>query len=175
MSKVAIENIDGEIGSNILIEEANTLANQIRTRAFEFFLERGQADGFSLDNWFRAERDLVQVPEANIIEKSGSFHLHIAVPGFNQKDLKVTALPNALIVSAESKYKHSERDDAFHLCAFGEKRLLRRFDLASAIDTQKVHATVDDGLLKVTALKLKKPPAELANVQTGTLPFFEDN
>ena len=110
MSNVANEKAEGGTAVSILINEASTLADQIRTRAFELFVDRGRVDGFSLDNWFAAERDLIQVPEAHLVEKDGSFHLHVAVPGFNEKDLKVTALPDALIISAESKHKHSAKE-----------------------------------------------------------------
>ena len=176
MSKVVVEKATGESESNLLLEEANTLANQVRKRAFEFFLERGQAEGFCLDNWFRAERDLFQVPEADVVEDGRAFHLHIAVPGFNQKDLKVTALPDALLVSAKSKHKHSDRSNTFHLCAFGEKRLFRRFDLPGSIDTHNVHATVEDGLLRVTAFKLDKPTTkDPMKMGMDEQPFFEDS
>ena len=174
MSKVTIDKAEGESASSILREEANTLADQIRQRAFELFVERGEADGFALDHWFRAERDLLQVPEAHMIEKDKSFHLHVAVPGLDEKDLKITALPNALIISAASKHKHSGINGDLHLCAFGDKRLFRRFDLSAPINTHKVHATVDNGLLKVTAFKQKKPVSELACVSGEAPPFFED-
>ena len=127
-------------------------------------MDRGSLDGFSLDNWFTAERDLIQIPEAHLVDKNGSFHLHIAVPGFSDKDLKVTALPNALIVSAESKHKHSRQDADLHLCAFGEKRMFRRFDLPGGINTDKVHARLDDGLLKISAVKLEQETSKAVAV-----------
>lgn len=156
MSNVAIKKAHGETAVGVVVEEANTLADEIRKRAFELFVDRGRVDGFSLDNWFTAERDLIQVPEAHLVDRDGSFHLHVAVPGFSEKDLKVTAMPDALIVSAESKHKHSSKEADLHLCAFGEKRMFRRFDLPAGIDTDKVHARLDDGLLKITALKLEQ-------------------
>jgi HSP20 family protein len=97
----------------------------------------------------------MQVPEAHLIEKHDSFQLHVAVPGFSEKEVKVTALPNALIVSADAKHKHSDKETGVHSCAFGEKRMFRRFELSSPINTDKVHAKLENGLLKLTAHKLE--------------------
>ncbi len=82
----------------------------------------------------------MQVPEGHLIEKDGSFQLHVAVPDFDEKDVKVTALPDALIVSADAKHKHSHNDAGRRFCSSGEKRMFRRFELPGLINTDKVHA-----------------------------------
>ena len=72
--------------------------------------------------------------------------------------MKVIALPDALIVSAEPKHRHSRN----HLAAIGAKRIFKRFDLPDSIDTGSVHATFENGLLRVTAVKLAKPKTKVA-------------
>ena len=156
MSNVAIEKAEHGTEAATVMKEASTVADHIRDRAFHLFLNRGGADGFDLDHWFQAEQELMQIPEAHLIEKHDSFHLHVAVPGFSEKDVKVTALPNALIISAQAKHKHSDKDFGTHqFCSFGEKRMFRRFELSAPINTDKVHARLENGLLKLTAHKLE--------------------
>jgi HSP20 family molecular chaperone IbpA len=154
MSNVAIEKAESGTDAAVVMREASTVADHIRNRAFHLFLDHGKTDGYDLENWFKAEQELMQVPEGHLIEKDESFQLHVAVPGFDEKDVKVTALPDALIVSADAKHKHSHNDAGFHSCSFGEKRMFRRFELPSLINTDKVHAKLENGLLKLTAHKL---------------------
>ena len=50
-------------------------------------------------------------------------------------------------MSAEPKHRHSKN----HLAAIGAKRIFQRFDLPNSIDTGSVHATFENGLLKIKA------------------------
>ena len=75
--------------------------------------------------------------------------------------MKVIAMPDALIVSAESKHRHSKN----HLAAIGAKRIFQRFNLPDSIDTGSVHATLENGLLKITA-KLAQPKVITAGTHT---------
>jgi Protein of unknown function (DUF2934) len=36
---------------------------RIRRRAYEFYEERGRVDGFALDDWLEAEREILRAPE----------------------------------------------------------------------------------------------------------------
>jgi HSP20 family molecular chaperone IbpA len=71
--------------------------------------------------------------------------------------LKVIATPDALIVSAEPKHRHSKN----HLAAIGAKRIFQRFNLPDSIDAGSVHATLENGLLTITA-KLAQPKVHTA-------------
>ena len=169
MSNLSIEKAERGTEAAIVMEEASTVADHIRDRAFHLFLNHGGGDGFDLENWFQAEQELMQVPQAHLVEKHDSFQLHIAVPGFSEKDVKVTALPNALIVSADAKHKHSNQDAGSHQhsCAFGEKRMFRRFELSAPINTDKVHARLENGLLKLTAHKLETSVSSAVTVSAA--------
>jgi HSP20 family molecular chaperone IbpA len=74
--------------------------------------------------------------------------------------LKVVAMPDALFVIAEAKHRHSKD----RLAAISAKKIFQRFDLPNTIDTGSVHATLENGLLKVTA-KLVQPKANAASTQ----------
>jgi HSP20 family protein len=171
MSNVAVEKVS-ENGNDFrsLIEETTALAERIRDRAFQIFQSRGRADGFSLDDWFKAERDLMLVPEADLVEKDGAHHLSVSVPGFDEKDLRITALPEALIIRADSrhehsKHEHSKEDGNLHFCDFSEKSLFRRFDLPARIDSDKVTARLDKGVLRIdapTAVKAASKPVAVS-------------
>jgi HSP20 family molecular chaperone IbpA len=147
MSKVIIERPEtaGELG--ILTDEANIINGRIRERAFELFEKSGEARGNDSENWIRAEEELLQIPQSTVDERDGYFFFHVPVMGYHEEQLKVIAMPDAVIVSAEPKHRHSRN----HLAAIGAKRIFQRFDLPDSIDTGSVHATYENSLLKIKA------------------------
>ena len=154
MSHVAIEKVHGkgEPPASFL-EDLRNLAERIRHRAFEIFEHRGSADGSDLDDWLQAEREMTWAPESELKESGGRFELEIAVPGFEEKDLNVTALQDAVVVRAEASHSYEKTEHGVHRTEYGERSLLRRFDLPGPIDVDKVSANLDHGVLKLSAPK----------------------
>lgn len=157
MSRVIIEKPETASEMSVLTDEANTINGRIRERAFELFEKSGEACGNDSENWTHAEEELLQIPQSTISERDGWIFLHITILGYHEDKLKVIALPDALVVSAEPKHRHSKH----HLAAIGAKRIFQRFDLDDSIDTGSVHATFENGLLKIKA-KLAQPKLRTA-------------
>lgn len=155
MSHVAIAKIhEAEHEMPSLLDEMKGWVERVRQRAFAIFQRRSSGDGAAaIDDWLRAERDLMLSAQSELIEKDSQFQLRVAMPGFNEKNIKVTAMPGALIVSAEARHQHEKEEGNVHFCEFGEKSLFRRFDLPNNIDVDKVKAQLDKGVLQVTAPK----------------------
>jgi len=147
MSKVMIERPETAAEIAILTDEAKVIDGRIRERAFELFEKSGEARGNDSENWIRAEEELLQIPPSKVGERDGSVFLHATITGHHEGQVKVVALPDALIVIAEPTHRHSKN----HLAAIGAKRIFQRFDLPASIDTGSVHATLENGLLKVAA------------------------
>jgi HSP20 family molecular chaperone IbpA len=147
MSKVIIEKPQTAHEISVLTDEANTIQGRIRERAFELFEQSGESRKSESENWLRAEEELLQIPQSKIGERDGSVFLHVTILGHHEEPLKVIAMPDFLIVSAEPKHRHSKN----HLAAIGAKRIFQRFDLPDSIDTASIHATLENSLLKITA------------------------
>lgn len=160
MSQVAIEKVDEKkIGGASLFEEIKALSERIRERAFEIFKGRGGGDGFDKEDWLNAERDLLCSCESDLVEQDGKFEVRMNAPGFDPGEVKVTALPDALIVRASSSHTHEKNEDNVRFCEFGRKTLFRRFDLPAPIDIDKVTADLNKGVLHLTAAKAKQEVA----------------
>jgi HSP20 family protein len=80
-------------------------------------------------------------------------------PGFDPSEIKVTALPDALIVSASSTHTHEKNKGSVRFCEFGQKTLFRRFDLPETINLDNVSADLNKGVLHLTATKAKRGAA----------------
>src|SRR5437867_7526450 len=154
MSNVPVEKVrDGDATPPTIFERMTAIADKIRQKAFEAFQCRGCADGRSLDDWLQAERDIVQSPKAELIEKDGKFQVQVAVPGFDSKDIRVTAMPTALFVEVGSRHEHEKSQGDVYFFEFGHMQLFRRLDLPAPINVDKVSARLEHGILQLTAPK----------------------
>jgi HSP20 family molecular chaperone IbpA len=158
MSNVAIEKVP-ENGSvfRSLIDETENVFQRIRNRAFELFQRRGESGGSDLDDWLRAEREMLVMPNGDLAEKDGSYEVKLALPGFEAKELRLMALPDALVLSGESKKPVTGTEGNVQFRGVEEKKLFRRIDFPAAINQEKVEAQLDKGVLYVTAPRLDKP------------------
>ncbi|HXP88862.1 MAG TPA: Hsp20 family protein [Bryobacteraceae bacterium] len=134
-------------------ERLNTIVEEIRQSAFSRFEGRGQTNGGDLDDWLRAEREVVWCPASELVEAKDDFQARVALAGFDAKDVKVTATPQALIIEAEKTHTHDAKEGDVRFCEFSDKKLLRRIELPTDIDIDKVTASLDNGMLRVNAPK----------------------
>jgi len=140
-----------------LCAEMKALADTIREKAFSLSQRRGGGNGSEVDDWLRAEREVIWSPAVELMENDRDFRARIALPGFNEKDLKVTAAPETLIVEAEKTHTHEGKNGGVLLCEFSDKRLFRRLELPTPINVDKVTANLDRGILLVNAPKAVQP------------------
>jgi HSP20 family protein len=135
----------------LLGESMNGLFQQVRQRAYELFEQRGRAGGSELDDWLRAERDVICRPESSLVETEKEFRMEIAMPNVEAKDITISALPESIVVQARMTGAHEEEREVH--CS-RERRLFRRFDLMPGIDVEQVNATLQNGVLTIVAVKL---------------------
>lgn len=167
MSQVAITRVN-ERGreSSSLIEQMKTLGDNIRQRAYELFQKRQGESGTDLDDWLKAEEELIWAPESELVDRNGQFQVQVAVPGFDPKDIFVAAYPDALTVRAEATHKHEEGEGEVYFCEFGSKTLFRKFDLPATIDVNKVTVRLEKGVLHLAAAK-KETPSEKTSAKAA--------
>jgi HSP20 family protein len=144
------------------------LFEDVRVRAFDLFQRRGAFDGLDLDDWFRAEQDLVWAPESELVETDKEFQMTMAVPAMEASDIHVSALPDAMIVQGETSHKEEKKEGKVHFSEFSEKKLFRRFEMPAGIDVEQVKATLENGMLRITAAKAPAVPKKAISVTAGS-------
>jgi HSP20 family protein len=93
-------------------------------------------------------------PEVNIFETKDGYVVEAEMPGVNKEGLEITVEGNELTITG---HRNSEQVNGQAL--FRERRLAdyrRSFELDPAIDTSKVTAKIDQGILTVTLPKSEK-------------------
>jgi HSP20 family molecular chaperone IbpA len=136
-------------------EAMQALAKTVRERAFELFQGRGGANGDDLSDWLQAERDVTWSPEVEWAENSRNLSIRIATPGFSEKDLKVIAMPDGLIVEAEKANGRNGKRGKVQSAELSGKKLIRKLEWSSPVNVEKVTAILEDGILLVNAPKAK--------------------
>jgi HSP20 family molecular chaperone IbpA len=110
-------------------ELMHTLQDEIRRRAYHLFLQKSCRQGHALEDWEEAEREVLCRLPSELAETNDEIRIRAVVPGFSARTLAVDVLPNS----------------------FGERRLMRQFDLPARIDPNEVTATLEDGVLRIAA------------------------
>jgi HSP20 family protein len=93
-------------------------------------------------------------PEVNIFETKDGYVVEAEMPGVNKEGLEITVEGNELTIVG---HRNSEQVNGQPL--FRELRLTdyrRSFELDPAIDTSKIAAKIDQGILTVTLPKSEK-------------------
>ena len=160
-SATAMQPIKGQTpakqtGPMSIFDRMQEIHDSIARRAFELFEGSGRWPGRELDDWFRAESELLHPVHLELTDSDNHLNVRAEVPGFSSKELEINVEPRRLTVSGKHETREETRKGKTiysELCA-GE--ILRVVDLPAEVDTSSVTATLKDGILNI---KMAKTPA----------------
>lgn len=119
-------------------------------RVFDSFLGRSfnRFPGLS-----RFEENDAVVPSIDVRETETELVVEAELPGMDEKDVSVTLNNGVLTLKGEKKSEREEKKDDYHLMERSYGNFQRSFQVANTIDADKVKASFDKGVLKVTMTK----------------------
>ncbi len=124
---------------------------------FDRFFNSGLMD-WNLTNYSNAT-----LPAVNVKETEDEYILEVAAPGMSKKDFKVNFQKNVLTISSEKEEEKKEKEDNYTRREFCYQSFQRSFTVpASDVDSDKITACYDDGILSVKLPKreeIKPKPA----------------
>ena len=121
----------------------------IARRAFDIFERRGRVPGQELEDWLRAESELLHPVPLNVTESKGEYIVRAEVPGLGRQDIEVIVEPLCLAISGKRETREDEENGKIIRCESRADRIFRILDLPSVVDSCKVSTTLKDGLLIV--------------------------
>lgn len=124
--------------------------------------ESGMGTGF-LSNFNTG----MSLPAVNIKENAEAFSLEIAVPGMKKSDFNIDVDNKILSISSESKEEKEHKEENYTRREFGYSSFKRTFTLPDTIESDKISATYNDGILAVHLPKkeeAKEKPAKRISV-----------
>jgi HSP20 family molecular chaperone IbpA len=170
MSQVEIERVSETDDRQLpIFAEFDKLAEQIRLEAYELFGNRGAGHGHALEDWLEAEHKFCW-PAAELTEADDKYLLKVAVAGFEPKEITVTATPREIMVKATHKHEASgdEGEKKIRWSEFRSNDVLRRVELATNVVVDEISAEFKNGLLEITAPKVKSKAATAKGVELTT-------
>ncbi len=129
------------------------LMDQVRQRAYQFFELRGRGEGHDLEDWFKAEMELVKPVPVEITEKDNILHIRADVPGFKENELEISLEGGVLTLKGEHREEKEKKDEKTYHSERRARQIFRRFTLPVNVVADKVTATLKDGVLELTAPK----------------------
>jgi len=126
------------------------------------------------DDWpLRFEKDLGGVsmaawsPNVDIFEDENEVVLSLEVPGINEKDIHLSLEGNTLTISGERKLEKEDKKDNYHRIERCYGSFSRSFSLPSNIEHEKISASMDKGVLKVTLPKKEETKPKKIEIKVG--------
>jgi HSP20 family protein len=139
-----------------LLDRMNDVFNDIKKRAFEIFDGSGRRFGRELDDWLKAEREFLHPVHVQLTESGDSLEVHAEVPGFSEKELEVSVERSRVTISGKRETSKEEKKGKTLYAETGCDQILRVVDLPVEIETDKVTATLKNGVLELTMPKAAK-------------------
>ena len=95
MANIAVQKVEkADVKALPVFEEIEKRLEGVRQRAFDLFQNRGREIGHALDDWLKAEHEVFGWPAAEMTETDGKYEVELTLPGFDAKQVQVTATPS---------------------------------------------------------------------------------
>jgi HSP20 family protein len=133
--------------------KVDEVIKQIEERAFQLFEERGREDGHDLEDWFKAEQELLVPIPVTITEKGDELHIHAEVPGFAAKEIALNVEQNVLTLQGKHIETRTGTGEGGGIQS-EQRQICRRVALPANSIPEKAKATWKDGKLEIVVPKV---------------------
>jgi HSP20 family protein len=106
-------------------------------------------------------------PAVDVYEDEHNVALKIEVPGIDEKDIDVRIENNTLTVHGERNFEKEEKEENYRRVERQYGSFTRSFTLPNTVDTEKVSANYEKGVLKVTLPKKAEAKPKQIRVSAG--------
>jgi HSP20 family protein len=89
--------------------------------------------------------------ESFVDKKSRMYHLRVALPGIDPKEVQIHAQGNMLVIRGERKWQRSEKDVEVHYEELSYGAFERTLTLPEGVESDKLAAEYHNGVLELTA------------------------
>jgi HSP20 family protein len=149
-----------------VFDRIHQIYDEIARRAFEIFDNNGRWLGNDLEDWFRAESELLHPVHLEIAESDANLTVQVEVPGFSTKELEINVEPRRLTIAGKHEAQEENKKGKTIYSERCAKEILRVIDLPAEVDSSKVSAILKDGILKMELPKA--PHAKAVRIEPKT-------
>ncbi len=125
----------------------------ISRRAYELCQSRGFYHGNDLEDWFRAESELLRYVPVEVLEDENEVKVLADVPGFAPKDITVQVESNRLLIRGKTERSQERHKGNLTYSERLGNEIFRIVNLPIEVDAEKGNAVIHDGVLELTLPK----------------------
>ena len=128
---------------------------------------------FDRDRFFKIKRNRGQIdeevnlPKVNVTEDENFFHLEAETPGMKDRDISIEVHNGVLTIKGHQENDSKTEKVNYHIREFSSQSFERSFKLSDRVDTDKVSAKIDNGVLKVDLPKHEQIKPKKIEVQSN--------
>ena len=150
-----------------IFEQLDRLYQSIARRAFEIFEGNGKTPGHELDDWFKAESEILHPVHINVSENDKTITVRAEVPGFGEKELDVQIEGKRVTITGKRETSKKEEKGKTVYQESCSNEVLRVIDLPAEVDREKTTATLKNGILELEMPKAEKAASAKVNVRAA--------
>jgi HSP20 family protein len=164
VERISIENLTIIINFSKKIKRRSLMSNKSLIKTTGFL--PSEFDDFLIpwNEWFTnsgSRNRALHVPATNITENKDGYKVSVAAPGLKKSDFKIDVEGNMLSISSEKEDSKEEKDARYTRKEYSYSSFSRSFTLPEEINQEKIEASYEDGVLRLTLPKkeeAKKAP-----------------
>ena len=108
------------------------------------------------DSYERTPSSLAGFPAMNVWMNEDGAVVTAELPGVDVKDLEISVVGETLTLSGERKLEDLPKDATYHRQERGYGKFTRTIDLPFMVDSGKVQATLEKGILRILLPRTEK-------------------
>ncbi len=101
----------------------------------------------------RSKNEMQLTPACDVTETKETFVLSFDVPGLKKEDINIEVTGRQLVISGERKKEEELQNGNPHRIERSYGKFSRVFDLPEGVNTEVIHASCENGVLKVSVPK----------------------
>lgn len=126
--------------------------DRVSVRAREIFESDGRQTGSDLQNWYRAESELLCPIQADVFETDSAFTVRAEVPDFRADELEIALERRRFIIAGERKSENARRKNKPH-ARQSQNYLFHSGELPQEVDVGNAKAHLQAGILRLELAK----------------------
>ena len=107
-------------------------------------------DGFLSNEWISNKNDMpFTLPAVNVQEDNKQFLLELAIPGKSKDDFEIDVDNDVLMIGLSDSEQKTENEEGYTHREFHFSAFKKSFRLPKSIDSSKIKANYNDGILAI--------------------------
>jgi HSP20 family molecular chaperone IbpA len=138
------------VGSEEILDRVEETLGALARRAYEIFESKGRHPGRDLEDWLRAETELLHSTRVEIFATARGLRLRAEVAGFQPSELRVCVEPRRVTIVGERRPVETRGAGKAIYAERRAERVLRFVDLPVPVDAAGATAVLKGGVCELT-------------------------